>query len=144
MSKTIFCALFLCVVFAFGGSLTIFGQTGEKSTATEKRVKFERGKTSKILTGKIADRNDGVIYLVNVGGNQKLSVTIISVSGDFEMYIVAPDTQEALLTGKNKSWSATMTKMGDVEITFGGKRDNFSYKIKISVVDGGDPAGNTN
>ena len=118
----------------FRSGLNIYGQEGYKTTTTEKRVKFGRGKTSIVLTDKIKDRNDGIIYLVNVGGNQKMSVRVISASGDFELYIVTPDNQDVpVLTKQEKSWNGTITKMGDVEITMGGKRDNFTYKIEISV-----------
>lgn len=140
MNKLIFCALFLCAAFAFGDS-NIYGQENYKTAATEKRVKFGRGKTSIVLTDKIKYSNDGIIYLVDVGGNQKLSVRVISASGDFELYIVTPDNQDVpILTKQEKSWSGTIVKMGDVEITMGGKRDNFSYKIQISVVNGNDSA----
>ena len=110
----------------------------DKGNAAGKvRVEFSRGKTSKIITGRIKTFLEAPTYLVNVGGNQKFSVRVLSASGDFEIYLNTPDNQDIpMLTERKKSWSGTITEMGDCEITINPKKANFRYTLEIFVVNG--------
>lgn len=131
ISKSIFCLILFCVAFAVG-SLNVFAQKGD--VGEEIRVKFPRGKTSIVFAGKIKNNLEGPIYLVGVGANQKMSVRLISASGAVEIVITAPGSKEsAFVTEREKNRSVIAAETGDCRIIINPKRDNFSYKLEITV-----------
>lgn len=101
-----------------------------------KRIRFERGKSSTVISGKIA-RGEEQTFLVGARAGQMMDIKIIEggVNNDVVFSLIAPDGTNLISdNGYDSVWRGKLPKTGDYKIAVGViESENVDFKISVAI-----------
>jgi hypothetical protein len=105
---------------------------------TARRVKFERGRTSAVIKGKLKKGGE-VTYVLGASQGQTLSAHISTSSREtVQFYISGPDESVTSFSGDDgeviTDWSGVLPMSGDYKIhvwVMGGAKANYTLEVMI-------------
>lgn len=96
---------------------------------TVKRIRFERGASSSVITGSIG-RVSEHDFLLGARGEQQMTVALSSDNATFCVY--APDGSQ-LTEISNSEWSGVLPQSGDYRVKVFGNGRNGQYTLEVSI-----------
>jgi hypothetical protein len=98
-----------------------------------RRIRFERGRTTKVIKDAVV-RGDRDRYILNARAGQTLLVHITSEENNAVFDIYRPGGRHTLENAQESTdWSGSLPRTGDYIIEVGGTRGNATYTLEVTI-----------
>ena len=114
--------------------------SGSAQNSRTERIRFAKGKSSAILSGRII-KGQEIVYLIGARAGQTLEINVADggANNDVVFSLIAPDGKN--LTGEvengdgyDSAWKGKLTKIGDYKIEVGTiESQKTNFKISVSI-----------
>jgi hypothetical protein len=105
-------------------------ETGEVKPAS-KRVKFPRGHTSAIVSGKVSP-GFGDTYLIDARAGQRMILRLTRAGKSISFMVISPGARQSLID-RAKTWTGVLPESGEYRVLVDADDQGGTYTLSIAV-----------